>query len=177
VSRARNCGLLMVLTATAGVAGSAVAASLVGSMAPALHVTSFGGEPFDLADHRGQVVVINIWASWCVPCRQEMPELDAYYRDRRSRGLAVIALSVDRKHDLRDARQAAEQFSFAAALAAEADVDRWPTPGAIPTTYVIDASGRVRDALFPGKELLTREWLVAHVDTLLDETGAPHTTP
>jgi len=154
-----------------------LAASLVGSMAPALHVTSFGGEPFDLADHHGQVVIINYWASWCVPCRQEMPELDQYYRDRRARGLAVIAISVDRTHDLRDARKAAEPFSFPAALAANAEVDRWPTPGAIPTTYVIDASGRVRDALFPGKELLTREWLAAHVDALLDEAGAPKTPP
>jgi len=146
-------------------------------MAPALHVTSFGGEPFDLAEHHGQVVIINYWASWCVPCRQEMPELDKYYRDNRSRGLAVIAISVDRAHDLRDARKAAEQFSFPAALAADAKVDRWPTPGAIPTTYVIDASGRVRDALFPGKQVLTHEWLAAHVDALIDEAGAPNTPP
>jgi peroxiredoxin len=106
-----------------------------------------------------------------------MPELDKYYRDRGSRGLAVIAISVDRAHDLRDARKAAEQFSFPAALAADAEVDRWPTPGAIPTTYIIDASGRVRDALLPGKQLLTHEWLAAHVDALIDEAGASKTPP
>lgn len=146
-------------------------------MAPALQVTSFSGEPFDLASHRGHVVIVNFWASWCVPCRQEMPELDKYYRDRRSRGLSVIAISVDRPHDLRDARKAAEPFSYAVAMAADAEVDRWPTPGAIPTTYIIDASGRVRDALFPGKQLLTQEWLAAHVDALIDEAGAPNTPP
>jgi cytochrome c biogenesis protein CcmG, thiol:disulfide interchange protein DsbE len=169
VPKARYCGLIVALIGGCAVARFVVAAALVGTMAPALHVTSFGGEPFDLADHRGQVVIINYWASWCVPCRQEMPELDKYYRDHRSRGLAVVAISVDRTHDLRDARRAAEPFSFPAALAADAEVDRWPTPGAIPTTYVIDASGRVRDALFPGKQTLTHEWLAAHVDALIDE--------
>jgi cytochrome c biogenesis protein CcmG, thiol:disulfide interchange protein DsbE len=155
----------------------ALAASLVGGMAPALSVTTFAGEPFDLAEHRGQVVIINFWASWCVPCRQEMPELDAYYGAQRGRGLAVIAISVDRKHDLRDARQAAEQFSFPAALLADAQVDRWPAPAAIPMTYVIDSTGHVRDVLMPGKDLLSRAWLSAHADALLDETSGRRETP
>jgi len=177
VPKARHRGLIIALVAGCAIARFAAAASLVGTMAPALRVASFGGEPFDLAAHRGQVVIINYWASWCVPCRQEMPELDKYYRDRRSRGLAVIAMSVDRAHDLRDARKAADPFSYPAALAAGAEVDRWPTPGAIPTTYIVDASGRVRDALFPGKQLLTHEWLETHVDALIDEANALKTAP
>jgi cytochrome c biogenesis protein CcmG/thiol:disulfide interchange protein DsbE len=174
--KARHLKPMIALIATCCVVRFAAAASLIGSMAPTLRVTTFGGEPFDLADHRGQVVIINFWASWCVPCRQEMPELDSYYREHSTRGLAVLAISVDRTHDLRDARRAAEQFSFPAALLANAQVNRWPAPAAIPITYVIDSTGRVRDVLMPGKELLSRTWLTAHVDALLDETGAQRGT-
>jgi thiol-disulfide isomerase/thioredoxin len=58
----------------------AQAATELGQPAPALLVQELNGQTFDLAALRGKVVVINFWATWCPPCRQEMPTLDAFYR-------------------------------------------------------------------------------------------------
>src|SRR5258706_16314721 len=68
-----------------------------GQSAPALVARTFSGAPIDLATLRGKVVVLNFWATWCVPCRAEMPELAALYRARTDQGLPLIGLTaVDR---------------------------------------------------------------------------------
>ncbi len=58
----------------------------VGQPAPALVAQELSGQTFDLAAQRGKVVVINFWATWCPPCRKEMPALDAFYRKYHSQG-------------------------------------------------------------------------------------------
>src|SRR6267154_2672867 len=73
-----------------------------GQAAPALVARTFSGEPMDLSALRGKVVVLNFWASWCVPCRQEMPALDALYKERGEQGVTVIGLSADDRHDRAD---------------------------------------------------------------------------
>src|SRR5258708_32352976 len=70
-----------------------------GQVAPALVARTFSGEPIALSALRGRVVVLNFWASWGVPCRQEMPALDALYKDRVEQGVTVIRLRADDRHD------------------------------------------------------------------------------
>ena len=78
----------------------------IGDPAPPLMLTGLDGKMFDLAKHRGKVVLVNYWATWCAPCRKEMPTLDAFYRRYRSEGLELIGISVDFHRDLtRCARQ------------------------------------------------------------------------
>src|SRR5215475_6624351 len=99
--------LVAILTVTA--VSGALAAVDVGQPAPALVVQELSGQSFDLAAQRGKVVVLNFWATWCPPCRNEMPVLDAFYRKYRSQGLELIGISVDRPHDgaqVRDVMQA-----------------------------------------------------------------------
>jgi cytochrome c biogenesis protein CcmG/thiol:disulfide interchange protein DsbE len=119
----------------------------VGQSAPALIVPQLDGHVFDLAKLRGKVVLVNIWATWCSPCRSEMPTLNAFYRRYRSRGLDVLGLSIDEAPDVAQVRQVMRQFSYPAALASAARTDGFGEPIAVPITYVIDSRGVIRAQL------------------------------
>src|SRR5580704_18253304 len=80
-------------------AQSAFAVAEVGQPAPALVVPELNDQTFDLSALRGKVVVINFWATWCQPCRQEMPALTAFYRQYHSKGVEMIGISADRPHE------------------------------------------------------------------------------
>ena len=77
----------------------------VGQPAPSLVVQELDGQTFDLSAVRGKVVVVSFWATWCPPCRAEMPVLDAFYRRYHGQGLEMIGLSADRPHDRSDVHQ------------------------------------------------------------------------
>lgn len=110
---------------------------------PPLAFELFDGRKLSLAELRGQVVLINVWATWCLYCRKEMPALDAFYRDWRERGFMVIALSQDEDAALAADYLRERGLSFPGAM--------WrPEHGALgrvttlPSSIIIDAAGRVR---------------------------------
>jgi thiol-disulfide isomerase/thioredoxin len=115
--------------------------------APSIIGTTIDGEPFDLAAYRGRVVVLNVWASWCAPCRAEAPALEQVWQDVKGGDVQFIGL------DTRDSPAAAQAFidRFGitypnvmddAGLLQLQFRDTLP-PQAIPSTVVIDAQGRV----------------------------------
>ena len=83
-----------------------------GAPAPALEGRLFDGSRFSLADHAGKVVLLNFWAPWCAPCREEMPALDAYFRRHRSEGLDMVAISMDSPRDEAKARELMRRSPF-----------------------------------------------------------------
>ncbi|MGB6488132.1 MAG: TlpA disulfide reductase family protein [Steroidobacteraceae bacterium] len=115
--------------------------------APQLVVPQLDGHPFDLAKLRGKVVLVNVWATWCSPCRLEMPTLNAFYRRYHSHGLDLLGLSIDDASDDAQVRQVMKQFSYPGALASAAKVNGFGEPIAVPITYVIDAHGVIRAQL------------------------------
>ncbi|HUL18787.1 MAG TPA: TlpA disulfide reductase family protein [Steroidobacteraceae bacterium] len=128
----------------------AAATATVGSPAPPLIVTQLDGREFDLARERGKVVVVNYWASWCSPCRAEMPALDRFYQRHREQGLVLLGLSVDEAHERAQVADIMKKFSYPAALAAGARVNGFGPALAVPMTFVIDARGVVRARLVSG---------------------------
>ena len=118
-----------------------------GQQAPALAGHSFSGEAFDLSALRGRVVVLNLWASWCEPCRAEMPLLDALQRDYRDRGVVVLGLSADDRHDRKDALKAAQGVGYMTGMLAEITNNGFGSPQVLPLTYVIDRAGTVTAVL------------------------------
>ncbi len=100
------------------------------------------GEPRSLAAHRGRVVLVNRWATWCAPCREEIPELERLYADYRARGLVVLLLSDEPPETQRaffEGSRATVERGYAD------DFPGLPCP-AYPTTYVIDREGVIRHA-------------------------------
>src|SRR5262245_59748626 len=145
----------------------------VGEPAPALVVPLLDGRTtFDLAKERGKVVIVNFWATWCSPCRAEMPRLDAFYQRYHGRGVALLGLSVDDANDRAAVAQVMRHFSYPAALAASARVNGFGEPVAVPLTWIIDAHGVVRARLVAGSAV-TEQALEQAVAPLL-ATGNGH---
>ena len=141
--------------ATAILPGAARAGSELRAAAPDFRLPTRAGSPVALADLRGQVVMINFWASWCGPCRQEFPVLDAMYRKYRPMGFTLLAINVE--SDPADAERflAATPVTFPVAFDAGNAVSSSYGVSAMPTTLIIDRKGQVRwlhRAYKPGDE-------------------------
>jgi cytochrome c biogenesis protein CcmG/thiol:disulfide interchange protein DsbE len=154
-----------------------------GAPAPAFDGRLFDGSRFSLADFADKVVVLNFWASWCAPCREEMPALDAYYRRHRSEGLEVLAISMDSPKDEAKARELMRAFSFPAAFARESNIKGYGRIWRLPLTFVVDRQGVLRKDGWYGESLLDLATLEATVTTLLraranaTSAGPPHVLP
>jgi cytochrome c biogenesis protein CcmG/thiol:disulfide interchange protein DsbE len=144
----------------------------VGRPAPALVAPQLDGRMFDLASLRGRVVIVNFWASWCAPCRAEMPLLDSFYQRHHGQGLELIGVSVDDAHDKAAVARIMQQFSYPAALASSAKVNGFGAPLALPMTWVIDAGGIVRARLLAARGV-TEQSLSDTVLPLLPSAAPP----
>ena len=143
-----------------------------GDTAPVLSAVTLDGKPFDLASLHGKVVVFNLWATWCPPCRDEMPQLDAFYRKFAARGVVVFGLSEDSIDQADEVREVMKSFTYPAALAQGAKDNGFRTPRVLPITYVIDAQGVIRAKLWPGGTPVTEQNLEQAVLPLLPEQPA-----
>ena len=133
-------------------AAPALAKARVGAQAPALVLPELDGKSFDLAALKGKTVIVNFWATWCGPCRQEMPRLDAFYRQYEKKGLALIGISADRAGDRDAVKKVMAGFSYPAAMLSDATQNGFGQPRELPITYVIGPDGVVRAKLVPATE-------------------------
>jgi peroxiredoxin len=118
--------------------------SAVGYLAPDFSLRNLKGNYQSLDSFSGQVVVLNFWATWCVPCRVEMPSFEKLYRRYRSEGLTVLAVTLDKKSE-KNIKSFVEEYelSFPVLLDEEEKVERLYPSMTIPFTYVIDRKGRI----------------------------------
>ena len=112
--------------------------------APAFELSAPGGEVHRLADLRGEVVLLNFWATWCGPCREELPLLETLHQQLGGEGLEVIGVNVDQGDALRVQRFAEQQgLSFSVLHDPEQQVASHYAVLGYPTTVVIDREGRI----------------------------------
>lgn len=139
-----------------------------GRAAPDFILERLGAGTLRLSDLQGSPVVINFWASWCPPCRREMPELVAAYDRHRDQGLVIVGINLQEPNDL--VQGFADDFGITFPLVIDRDgevADAWRLGGPIqglPTSYFIDADGVVQD-LFYGP--LTEEFLEERLAKIL----------
>ena len=119
-----------------------------------------------LADYRGQYVLVNFWATWCPPCRDEMPDLQTYYDAYRDRGFTLLA--VNEAEDPAAVRQFVEGFGFTFPIALDLDgavMKRYGTES-LPTSYLIGPDGKLAKTWVPGR--LNRATLERDITPLLE---------
>lgn len=127
-----------------------------GPPAPAFAGRTLDGEPFDLVSQRGQVVLLNVWATWCEPCRQEMPELQALHARHRAQGFTVVGVSVDAARLGPEVRRMVEDFGLTYPNVHDGRNTIGPALKIVgyPTSFLIDREGTIvwrRDGLLePG---------------------------
>jgi len=126
----------------------------IGAAAPALVVTELDGQIFDLAKLKGKVVLVNYWATWCAPCKKDMPKLDAFYRHHHGQNLEMIGISVDRPNDLPKVRKITASLAYPVAVLKDVTVDGFGEPEGVPITWIIDADGKVRDRMIDVRDEL-----------------------
>jgi len=133
--------------------------------APDVQFSKLDGTPLKLKDLRGRVVLLNFWATWCIPCRSEIPSLSAMQKDFESRGLSIIGVSYDDTADLIQQFQKDIPQSYQIVLGGR-EVGQSLPASPLPTTYIIDRQGRIREKLIGER---TREAFEASIKPLLDE--------
>jgi peroxiredoxin len=138
-----------------------------GTPAPDLVLPSKTGEIVDLRDLEGKVVIVDFWASWCDPCKEELPVLESLYRKHRERGLEVLAVNIDEERADAEALLSRLQVSFPILFDADQSaVGRWAPPK-MPTSYIVDRDGTISviQAGFEPKEAQKLEKTVlAHLE-------------
>ena len=175
---ARSCCLLrtarwMVCCLLAGMVLVGSAAALdVGARMPEIGLKDLHGNPIDRASLQGKVVIVDFWASWCAPCKEEMPVLSRLHAKHAQRGLVVVGVSVDEEVTNVQGFLAKVKASFPIVHDRTHVVAERFAPPKMPSSYVIDRRGVVR-YVHGGFRPADAEALAREVETLLAEASAP----
>jgi thiol-disulfide isomerase/thioredoxin len=129
-----------------------VSAPQKGFLAPDFETITLDGEIIRLSELRGKPVILNLWASWCPPCREEMPALQNVAAEYADKGLIVLAVNMTAQDSREDAANFVNenQIYLRVLLDPAGDISRLYRVQALPTTYFIDAEGVIQDLIVGG---------------------------
>lgn len=122
------------------------AASSIGQPAPALAGKTIDGDPLSLEDLRGQVVLVNVWATWCKPCTRELPELATLHREHSAQGFSVLGVSVDKRQMLGKVRSMVMSYALEYPMLFDPEsqaIGPWQIAG-YPTSVLVGRDGTIR---------------------------------
>lgn len=141
-----------------------------GFLAPDFTLDLLTGEMMTLSEQTGKVVIINLWASWCPPCRAEMPALQEVYLENRERGLEVMAVNTTFQDQESAAASFVQEFglTFPILMDRSGDVSRQYLLRAMPSTFFVDREGVIRKVIIGGP--MSEATLQTAVEELLQET-------
>lgn len=151
-------------------AGKPLSSPREGFSAPDFSLDLVGGGQITLSDLHGKVVLVNLWASWCPPCREEMPAIEAVYRNYKDSGLEVLAVNTTYQDSEEAAAAFVQEFglSFLVPLDRSGAVSRQYQLRALPTSYFIDRQGVIRSVVVGGP--MSETLIASEVEELLKET-------
>jgi len=147
--------------------GAALGVGGEGSMAPQFELQTLDGDTVSLAELRGKVVLVNFWATWCPPCRVEMPWFEELHRDRAADGLVIVGASTDvGTPDVVRRFLAERAITYPIGQASPSLQRAFGGVRGLPTSFLIDRSGRIRHTV---TGIFAEPTLRAAVDRLLAE--------
>jgi len=138
----------------------------VGKVAPDFELPGLDEKMVRLSDYRGKVVFLNFWATWCKPCREEMPSMEVLYKNFEKDGLVILAVSIDRVTTKKDIPPFVKgmNLTFSVLVDSWGQTDKRYKLMGVPETYIIDQQGVLRE-----KVIGPRDWTV--LDNLQVLTG------
>jgi peroxiredoxin len=141
----------------------------VGFTVPGFTLDSLSGDSITLTDLRGKVVVLNFWASWCPPCRAEMPAMNAVYEKFRDQGLVVLGVNTTYQDSEANARAAIQEWglTFPIVFDRNGATGRQYHVQAMPTTFFIGRDGMIRDIVFGGP--MSEALIASKIEQLMSE--------
>ena len=163
-------GIIKGVALAAVFASAALASSSASGPAPAFSLAGRGGKTIDLSQFKGQVVMINFWASWCKPCRDEMPLLEDIYKKYKPMGFTMLAVNVEPDSKAAEAflGKLAKPVTFPVAFDVDSKVSKlYKVPG-MPTTVFVDRKGNVR-VLHKGYKAGDENFYLTQIRSMLKE--------
>lgn len=143
--------------------------------APTFQLATLGGDSISSVGLRGKVVLVNFWATWCPPCRVEMPGFQKVYERKRDEGFVILGISTDAASDDVRSFLAERNITYPVAMAAGNVTQRFGGANVLPTSFLIDRNGKIRHEV---RGIFSSIALERAVDRLLAEpaSGPPQTT-
>jgi peroxiredoxin len=150
-------GIMVLIAVIATCKGEQPANAMVtpdkGTVAPDFTLTTLDGKNVSLSDYRGQVVFLNFWATWCPPCRGEMPAMENLHRLMKGYDFVILAVSIDKKSTYHvKSFVESKGYSFSIMHDVTKEVARNYVVGGIPTTFIIDKNGIISNRLVGSRQ-------------------------
>lgn len=145
---------------------------VVGKPAPDFSLSDLNDKPYRLSDFRGKVVFLNFWATWCKPCREEMPSMEVLYKNFEKDGLVILAVSIDRVTTTKDIPPFVKgmNLTFPVLIDSWGQTDKPYKRMGVPETFIIDQQGVIREIVIG-----PRDW--TRIDSLPVITKLLNVTP
>jgi len=119
---------------------------------PQVEFQTLAGKPFNLSEYRGKVVLLNFWATWCIPCREEIPVLNAMQQELAADGLKIVGASLeDSSEGIQQYQESVAKFEYEVVTGGD-DAQKFFGGTPLPTTYLIDRDGRIRQKIIGARD-------------------------
>ncbi|MEN8240676.1 MAG: redoxin domain-containing protein [Chloroflexota bacterium] len=152
-------------------ANSGIPAPQAGFQAPDFTLPTQDGTEIALSDLEGQAVLVNVWASWCSPCRQEMPAMERIYQEYQAEGFVILAVNAANQDNRADAVAFIEEYGFSFPILYDVDgyVSEQYQVRALPSSFFILPDGSIQEVVIGGP--MAEALLQTRVETLLEEVN------